>query len=84
MNCINCHRAMYLSVAQYSCPFCGVQAFANANESALAGVPWLDQAPYFIPVGPIGATAFFSSPKAVMLWPTTSSTPTIVNPDLRP
>jgi len=73
MNCVNCHRPMNLiTPVQYNCPFCGVNAFKNVNESALVGVAWVDQAPCFWPIGPPGANVPFAAPKPVMKFPTTS------------
>ena len=72
MNCVNCHRPMMLIPnVQWSCPFCGVQAFVNPRESALMSVAWLDQAPCFKPIGPIGANAPYAAPIPVMKFPTT-------------
>lgn len=72
MNCVNCHRKMDLILpVQYSCVYCGVQAFKNPRESALVSVAWLDQAPCFKPIGPIGANVPFANPRPVMEFITT-------------
>lgn len=71
MNCINCHRAMILLGALYYCRFCGVQAADNKNECALFSVAWLDQAPCFKPIGPIGANVQFADDVPVMSFQTT-------------